>query len=140
TIGKWCDNTQYEDVKYDPTAAKKLLTDNGWTAGSDGIMTKGGQKLDIEFNVVAGNPRREQIQQLMIQQAKPASITYHVKNYDRTKLFSEVLPHLNHRVSVYVNNASPDPSVTTFLACEAIPKAPDYAGQNYSASCDQAAT
>lgn len=30
---------------YDPTKAKALLKQAGWTAGSDGILTKGGQKL-----------------------------------------------------------------------------------------------
>ena len=36
TVGKWCDNTQFEN-SYDPAAAEKLLTDNGWKKGSDGF-------------------------------------------------------------------------------------------------------
>ena len=140
TIGPWCDNTQYADVKYDPDGAKKVLQADGWTLDADGIFTKGGQRLDLEFSVVAGDTRREQVQQLMIQQAKRAGIAFHVKNYDRATLFDTVVPHLGHTVSVYVNTTSPDPDVTSFLACENIPKPPDFKGQNASAWCDQAAT
>jgi len=141
TVGKWCDNSQFADIKYDPDGAKKILQDDGWTLGGDGIFTKGGQKLDFEFNTVAGNTRRENLQQLIIQQAKKAGITFHLKNYTSTELFQTVIPHLNHTVAIYAQTASPDPSVTSIFSCDAIPsQANSFKGQNDSAWCNQQAT
>jgi len=141
TVGKWCDNTQFSDIKYDPDGAKKILQDDGYTLGSDGVFAKGGVKLDFEFNTVAGNTRRENLQQLVIQQAKKAGITFHIKNYTSTELFQTVIPHLNHTVAIYAQTASPDPSVTSIYSCDAIPsQANGFKGQNDSAWCNQQAT
>ena len=35
------------DIAFDSTAAKKLLDDDGWVVGSDGIRVKDGQRLEI---------------------------------------------------------------------------------------------
>src|SRR5207244_7199246 len=40
-------NPNVKKYPYDPTAAKKLLDDAGWTAGADGIREKGGEKLSL---------------------------------------------------------------------------------------------
>lgn len=51
----------YEDnfgsvVKFDPETAKKDLEDAGYSAGSDGIMEKDGQKLSLNYVVIGENP------------------------------------------------------------------------------------
>jgi peptide/nickel transport system substrate-binding protein len=141
TVGKWCDNTQFADIKYDPEGAKSVLQSDGYTLGSDGVMAKGGQKLDIEFNTVAGNTRRENLQQLIIQEAKKAGIAFHIKNYNRTQLFQDVLPHANFGLGIYAQVASSDPSVTSIFACDQIPSAANqFSGQNDSQYCSQQAT
>jgi len=141
TVGKWCDNTVFADIKYDPEGAKKVLQGDGWTLGSDGIFEKNGQKLDLEFNTVSGNTRRENMQQLITAQAKKAGITFHVKNYDSTTLFQTVIPQLGHTVGIYAQVASPDPSVSSIFACDQIPGPSNGgAGQNNSAWCNQQAT
>jgi peptide/nickel transport system substrate-binding protein len=40
--------------KFDPEAAKKMLDDAGWKAGSDGIRAKNGQQLKVRFTIPAG--------------------------------------------------------------------------------------
>jgi ABC-type transport system substrate-binding protein/serine/threonine protein kinase len=35
---------------FNPAAANKLLADNGWVRGTDGVRTKGGQRLEFEFS------------------------------------------------------------------------------------------
>jgi peptide/nickel transport system substrate-binding protein len=40
---------QEPDSKYDPDAAKKLLTDAGWALGSDGFLAKGGKTLELMY-------------------------------------------------------------------------------------------
>ena len=57
TVGEWCDPSLNEGL-YDPDAAAKLLTDNGWAKGGDGIWAKGDQKATIKWTVNTGNTRR----------------------------------------------------------------------------------
>ena len=40
TVGKWCQNDQFNN-SYDPAAAEKLLTDNGWAKDGDGFWAEG---------------------------------------------------------------------------------------------------
>jgi peptide/nickel transport system substrate-binding protein len=40
---------QEPDSKYDPDAAKKLLTDAGWALGSDGFLAKNGKTLELLY-------------------------------------------------------------------------------------------
>ncbi len=48
------DNATPAGVAYDPTAAKKSLTDDGYTMGSDGYMQKNGKDLTISFTELSG--------------------------------------------------------------------------------------
>jgi peptide/nickel transport system substrate-binding protein len=40
---------------FDPTAANKLLSDNGWVKGPDGVRTRGGQRLEFMYSTTAKN-------------------------------------------------------------------------------------
>ena len=48
TIGQWCDQSLNQNL-YNPDAAAKLLTDNGWAKGSDGIWAKGGERASMKW-------------------------------------------------------------------------------------------
>lgn len=48
------DNATPAGVNYDPAAAKKSLTDAGYTMGSDGYMQKNGKDLTISFTELSG--------------------------------------------------------------------------------------
>src|SRR5205085_6961914 len=41
---------------FDPAAANKLLDDNGWVQGPDGVRTKGNERLEFEYSVAAAGP------------------------------------------------------------------------------------
>jgi peptide/nickel transport system substrate-binding protein len=58
--------------KRDLAAAKKLLTDAGYTTGADGIAAKGGDKLSLKLVWRDPNPRRQQTAQLVQSQLKEA--------------------------------------------------------------------
>jgi peptide/nickel transport system substrate-binding protein len=53
-------------LKYDPAQAKKLLDDDGWKVGANGIRVKDGKQLVVKFlginNLVANEPAYELIQ------------------------------------------------------------------------------
>ncbi len=53
TVGDWCDQSLNQGL-YDPDAAAKLLTDNGWAKGSDGIWAKGSERASIKWTVNTG--------------------------------------------------------------------------------------
>lgn len=52
----YVDNLAAAGYKFDVEGAKKLLEDNGWVAGSDGIREKDGKKLSFDFPVLGDSP------------------------------------------------------------------------------------
>jgi len=140
-VGDWCDNNAFADLTYQPDKAKSILQSAGWTLGSDGIFTKGGKKLSIEFRTTAGNKIRENTQQILKEQTKAAGIELNIKNVPPTQLFEDLLPKREFQLAEFAQVASPDPSVTSILACDQIPTPQNsYSGQNSFSWCNKQAT
>lgn len=141
TVGNWCDQDDFADVKYDAAKVASLLEGAGWAKGSDGIYAKGGKRLSFTFQTVAGNTRREAIQDLLIPRWKDIGIEAVKDNSDFDTLFQTRVPQMDTEVALYIQSASPDPSVTAIYACENIPTAANgFAGQNNTGWCNQEAT
>jgi peptide/nickel transport system substrate-binding protein len=141
TVGDWCDQTDFADATFDADAVDQILTDAGWAKGSDGIYAKDGQRLSLTWQTVAGNARREAIQQLVIPELADLGIEVTADNSDADTLFQTRLPQLDTEIALYAQVASPDPSVTTIFACENIPsEANEFSGQNTVGWCNQDAT
>jgi peptide/nickel transport system substrate-binding protein len=141
TVGKWCNQDDFKDVKADPAKVKSLLEGDGWAKGSDGIYAKAGKRLSFTWQTVAGNKRRESIQDLIIPKLKDQGIEAVKDNSDFDTLFQTRLPTMDTEMALYIQNASPDPSVTSILACENIPTPENgFAGQNQIGWCNQDAT
>ncbi|OZB82132.1 MAG: ABC transporter substrate-binding protein [Microbacterium sp. 14-71-5] len=70
----------YEDtfkaagLKFDVAAAKKLLDDAGWKAGSDGIREKDGVKLSVTYPVFSDSPVQAALAKALQQQEKAVGI------------------------------------------------------------------
>lgn len=64
------------DLAFDPDKAKKLLDDDGWKVGADGIREKNGKRLTL--NVIASYTDLEIIQQ----QLKDVGIDYPIRQLD----------------------------------------------------------
>jgi peptide/nickel transport system substrate-binding protein len=140
-VSDWCDDTQFADLTYQPDKAKSTLQADGWTMGGDGIFTKGGKRLSIQFSTTAGNKTREDTQQLLKEKAKAAGIELVIKNFPATQLFEDKLPHRDFVLAEYAQVASPDPSVTSILGADQIPsKANNFSGQNFLGWANQQAT
>ncbi len=119
--GKYCDENEFKDVKNDPAKVKSLLEGDGWAKGADGIYAKGGKRLSITWQTVAGNKRRESIQDLEIPKLKDLGIELVKDNSDADTLFQQRLPHRDTELMLFINNSSPDPSVQSSLSCDSIP-------------------
>jgi peptide/nickel transport system substrate-binding protein len=139
TVGPWCDNTDFADLTYDPDRAKELLEADGWALGGDGVYAKGGQRLSIPWATVTGNVRREDTQQLVIEQAKAAGIEFTLDNSDAGDLFENRVPRRDFTMAEFANITSPDPnSINTLYLCAQIPtEENDYSGQNFLFLCDE---
>jgi peptide/nickel transport system substrate-binding protein len=63
-----------EPYKFDKTKAQQLLTDAGWTKGSDGFLQKGGKKFSLTISTNSGNQERETLAQVAAEQYKQLGI------------------------------------------------------------------
>lgn len=141
TIGKWCNDADFKNF-YDPTAAAKLLTDAGWKKGADGFWAdKTGKVPTIRWIINTGNKRRENTQALMIPEFAKSGFKVVADNCDSACYFQKRLPALDYDMAMYITTASPDPTVTSILACDSIPSAANNnAGQNTAGWCDKDAS
>lgn len=51
----WSYTAEVPSFRYDPAAAKKIFTAAGWKAGSDGVLTKDGQKFSFVLFISKGS-------------------------------------------------------------------------------------
>jgi peptide/nickel transport system substrate-binding protein len=140
TIGKWCDNTQFAN-SYDPAGAQDILTKAGWTKTPDGMWAKNGTVPTIRWIVNTGNKRRADTQALMIPEFKKAGFNVVADNADSATVFQKRIPALDYDLAMYIQTASPDPTVTSIMACSSVPSpANQNKGQNTSGWCNEAAS
>ncbi|MBI3969432.1 MAG: hypothetical protein HY329_27625 [Chloroflexi bacterium] len=71
---KWAYNKDVKKYAYNPDQAKQLLSAAGWTPGSDGVLTKDGNKFKFTLVISKGNPTLEQIATIAQQQYKKVGI------------------------------------------------------------------
>jgi len=122
---------EFADVTQDFDRAEQILTDGGWARNGDGVWEKDGTPLVIEWNTVAGNRRREDVQALVQEQVAEFGIQFTINNLDAGELFQNRLPTLDFGMGLYAQIASPDPSVTTLYDRDNIPtEANGFSGQN----------
>ena len=136
TFGDWCGD---DFARYSQDAAKvaDLLTAEGWTRPDpDGLwVNSDGIELILQWNTVAGNKRREDVQAVVVEMTAPFGIGWEIINYDAGELFQNRLPVMNFGpVALYANSTSPDPSVTSHYDIDGIPsEANGFSGQNFTA-------
>jgi len=140
TVGKWCQDGQFSD-SYDPVGAARLLTENGWAKTLGGFWAKDGRTPSIRWMVNTGNLRREDTQALMVPELAAKGFDVVADNADSDTVFQVRLPALDYDLTMFINTAWPNPSVTAFMSCEQIPSAGnDHLGQNILGWCNQEAS
>jgi peptide/nickel transport system substrate-binding protein len=63
-----------EQYAYDPDKAKQLLSEAGWTAGADGILTKDGRTFSTTMYTTQGNRLRQASSEIIQQNLKQIGI------------------------------------------------------------------
>ncbi len=146
TIGPWCDQTIFGDADgtdayYDAAGAETILTGAGWAKDANGMWAKDGVAPEIHWIINSGNTRRESTQALMIPELQAAGFNVIADNCDAACYFQQRLPALEYDMAMYINTASPDPTVTGIMACDSVPSAANgNQGQNSAGWCNEEAS
>ena len=146
TIGKWCDQSIFGDAQgkdsyFDATAADTILGGAGWAKDANGMWAKDGVVPEIHWVINSGNTRRESTQALLIPEMKKAGFNIIADNCDAACYFQQRLPALEYDMAMYINTASPDPTVTSIMACDSVPSAANgNQGQNSAGWCNKDAS
>lgn len=75
----------------DVAGAKALLDGDGWTVGSDGIRTKGGQRLSLRISTTSGRQYRADSEALAKAAWKDIGVEINIVNHPSSDLFGPVL-------------------------------------------------
>lgn len=96
--------------KYDPAAAKALLTGDGFTMGSDGYFQKNGKTLELRYSTTAGKAYRVQTETIVQDQLKQIGIKMDIVNYPADTFFGSVLgDYTQFDIAEFANSLGYDP-------------------------------
>lgn len=85
----WAYNADLPAHRYDPAAANKILDEAGWKRGARGIREKNGVRLEFNSSTTAGNPLREQVQQLLAQDWQNIGASMKIANMPAAVIWGE---------------------------------------------------
>ena len=120
---------------YDTAKANKLLDDDGWKRGPDGVRTKDGRRLSFTIITQAGYAIRENIAQTLQRQFKDVGVDAKVKLIDGTSITS-VWFSGNFEAMLHWWQMGADPEVTLMFASDRTPPA----GRNINYVADDSLT
>jgi len=102
--------------KFDPAAANKLLDDNGWVKGSDGVRAKAGVRLKILFGTTV-NSLRQATQDILKKNWEAVGFSVELRSVPGGVFFSNAADGANrfyYDVSMFTNGTTPD--ITSYMA------------------------
>ena len=133
----WSFDPNVKDYPHNAQAARSLLEQAGWKAGSDGIMTKNGERLTLVMVSNSSNVTRRKNAVALQAMLREAGIDLQVKFYTADVLFAPageggILQSGKYDLSRAGWYAGVDPDDSSQLTCEQV--APT--GYNYSRYCN----
>ena len=72
---------------FDPAVANKLLDDNGWVRGLDGVRARGGQRLEFEYSTIADTSYRVAGEAIIQRNMWAIGIQFDIQNYSDVSTF-----------------------------------------------------
>ncbi|MRN56323.1 peptide-binding protein [Paenibacillus monticola] len=123
---------------YNPETAKQLLADDGWVAGSDGILAKDGHRFSFELQYNAGNSRREQVAAVIQQNLKEVGIEVTPKAIDFAAWIDQnVTPGKFQALLLAWSLNNPDPDGESIFSSKYFPPAGQNSGWYKNEKLDQ---
>lgn len=123
--------------KFDVAGAAKLLDDNGWKLGADGVRAKAGVPLKILYQTTV-NPVRQKTQDIMKANWEKAGFKVEIKSTPSSVFFTNTSPdganHFWADIEMYTNNSDPDPTsyLDAWTSKQSSAKANNWQSGNYS--------
>ncbi len=118
---------------FNPAAANKLLDDNGWLKGPDGIRARGGQRLEFEYSTsLGGHSWRLDVEAIVQRYLRAIGIQLDIQNYPSGMFFGSFLPGGQaspptgavagrYDIAEAQNLFGYDPDDSSLLSCDQIP-------------------
>jgi peptide/nickel transport system substrate-binding protein len=131
---------------FNPAAASKLLEDNGWVKGPDGVRTRGGQRLEFEYSTnITTNLWRFATETIIQRNMQAIGIKLDIQNYPQDTFFGTFLPGGQaspptgavagrYDIAEFGQNYWYDPDDSFEFACDQIP--PNGGGGNIDFYCN----
>ena len=130
--------------EFNPAAANKLLDDNGWAKGTDGVRTRGGERLEFEYATTANNPWRLATEAVVQRNFSAIGIKLDIQNYPGPMFFGSLLPggkaspptgaiSGRYDIAEFNTGFGYDPDDAFLLACDQFPPT----GFNIDFYCNQ---
>jgi len=136
---------------FELAAANKLLDDNGWVKGPDGVRTRDGQRLEFEYSTTTGGTTavgsywRNDIQPIIQRDFRQIGIKLDIQNYPDDTFYGPFLtggkasPHTGamagrYDIAEFENWWSYDPDDSALFACNKFPPV----GYNVISYCNPA--
>jgi peptide/nickel transport system substrate-binding protein len=132
--------------EFNPAAANKLLDDNGWVKGADGVRTRGGERLEFEYSTNAKyNPWRLATEAVVQRNFSAIGIKLDIQNYPGDTFFGSFLPggkaspptgaiSGRYDIAEFGSGWGYDPDDSSLLSCDQIP--PKGSGFNIDFYCN----
>jgi peptide/nickel transport system substrate-binding protein len=118
---------------FEPTAANKLLDDNGWVKGSDGVRARGAQRLEFEYSTAARfQPWRLDVETIIQRDFQQIGIKLDIQNYNADTFFGPFLSEGKaspptgavagrYDIAEFEDNWTYDPDDSVSFACNQFP-------------------
>ncbi|MCX6415816.1 MAG: peptide ABC transporter substrate-binding protein [Actinobacteria bacterium] len=118
----------------DLAKVEQIMTADGWAKDADGLWAKAGTQATLSITTIAGNKRRELMEQVLQQQLKTAGFGLTIENSSAPDLFGKVLPDGDFDLGIWtLVTTFPDPSLSFAFDSGNIPsEANEFSGLNYS--------
>lgn len=87
SVGDWHDDS-LAPLAYDPEAAKALLSDLGWTAGDDGILTRDGERFAVTLTTYPDRPELPLVASVLEQQFRAIGVALTINTTNSSEISS----------------------------------------------------
>jgi len=130
----WAYDPSAGTAPYDPARAKRLLSDDGWRVGPDGVRVKNGKRLDLSLMVIGGVTAYSSMATQIAATAAAVGIRLHPRTLTSFLITSPSGPLYQgkYQVSQFTEESQADPDATWIIGCDQ--RAPH--GFNFTRYCD----
>jgi peptide/nickel transport system substrate-binding protein len=114
---KWAYHPNVKRYAYDPSRAKELLAEAGWTPGSGGTVTKDGKPFSFTITSTSGNTTRQQINLALQQYLRRIGVETKLE-FLEPNLFDQKLFSFNFDCLMHFSQLQPDPDLINYFGTD----------------------